>query len=80
MRAGMIEYLAEKGIPTMIYYPVPLYKQEAFKQYWHPGAVLPVTETLCNSVISLPIHTEMDESLLGYISETVNAFLAIRLV
>ncbi len=74
IRAGMIEYLAEKGIPTMIYYPVPLYKQEAFKEYWHPSAVLPATEMLCDSVISLPIHTEMDESLLGYITESVTTF------
>jgi len=74
LRAGLIAFLAEKGIPSMIYYPVPLYKQEAFKAYWPQKEVLPITEMLCDSVISLPIHTEMDEGLLGYISASVNAY------
>lgn len=51
-------FLAEKEIPTMIYYPVPLYKQKGFAKFYH-GDVLPVTEYLSDTVISLPIHTEM---------------------
>jgi dTDP-4-amino-4,6-dideoxygalactose transaminase len=68
-------YLHEQGIPTMIYYPVPLYEQEAFKNYvGNNFEKLPVTEMLCRSVLSLPIHTEMDEAQLGYISEAVLHF------
>lgn len=66
-------YLKEKGIPSMIYYPVPLYKQEAFKQYGH-SEELPVTEKLCREVLSLPIHTEMNEETLQIIADTVKSF------
>lgn len=74
LRNDLIAFLSNHGIPSMIYYPVPLYKQEAFKAYWESGKTLPVTEKLCETVISLPIHTEMDEELLSYITETVKRF------
>jgi len=67
-------YLAEKGVPSMVYYPVPLYQQEAFKPYISKGMSLPVTESLCQSVISLPIHTEMEADTLQYIIEQVIVF------
>src|SRR5690606_14747667 len=53
-------YLDEHRIPNMIYYPVPLYKQEAFKASSNGLEFLDNTEQLCREVISLPIHTEMD--------------------
>ncbi len=74
LRSELIAYLADHKIPSMIYYPVPLYKQEAFRCYWDLDKALPVTEMLCESVVSLPIHTEMDEELLVFISETVKRF------
>ncbi len=58
----------------MIYYPVPLYRQKAFKEYVAPDFSLPVTEKLCDSVLSLPIHTEMTEDLLAFISKQVKDF------
>ncbi len=68
-------YLQNKGIPTMIYYPVPLYKQEAYKTAMANAVdALPATEMLCASVISLPMHTEMDHDMLDYISEAVTTF------
>jgi dTDP-4-amino-4,6-dideoxygalactose transaminase len=67
-------FLAEKGVPANIYYPLPLYHQDAFKEYVPEGFELPVTEKLCEQVLSLPIHTEMDESLSECIAETVKAF------
>ncbi len=70
----MQKHLAENGIPAMIYYPVPLYRQEAFKEYVAPDFHLPVTEKLRGSVLSLPIHTEMTEDLLSYISKQLKAF------
>jgi UDP-2-acetamido-2-deoxy-ribo-hexuluronate aminotransferase len=73
-RNALQDYLKEKGVPSMIYYPVPLYEQEAFKG--HSGGVnfLPVTDQLCKTVISLPMHTEMTEEVLTYITDTVKAF------
>ena len=73
-RDALRDYLEKEGIPTMIYYPVPLYKQEAFSEYVDKGFELPVTEMLCDSVLSLPIHTEMSEELMGYISDKVKSF------
>ena len=66
-------YLQERGVPAMIYYPVPLYKQEAFREWW-PGGELPVTEQLCNTVFSLPMHSEMTEELLTTITTAVKSF------
>lgn len=76
-RDDLKKYLAEKGIPAMIYYPVPLYVQAAFQQYW-PGGTLPVTEQLCESVISLPMHSELTESILSEITDAVRDFFKIK--
>lgn len=74
-RDGLQKYLAEKNIPSMIYYPLPLYKQEAFLQYVEGGFNLPVTERLCKEVISLPVHTEFDQEVLDIIiTEIKNYF------
>ncbi len=53
-------FLAARDIPSMIYYPVPLYGQKAFKETVDPNFTLPITERLCERVLSLPVHTEMD--------------------
>ncbi|MBK8196439.1 MAG: DegT/DnrJ/EryC1/StrS family aminotransferase [Lewinellaceae bacterium] len=74
-RDALKTFLAEQEVPSMIYYPVPLYKQEAFKQYWN-GTILPVTERLCETVISLPVHTEMTPEVLEKITGSVKAFFA----
>ena len=73
-RDGLKEYLASKGVPSMIYYPLPLYEQLAFKRYVPEGFKLPVTEELCSSVLSLPIHTEMGEDVQERIISTVSEF------
>lgn len=74
-RDALKAHLAEAGIPSMVYYPIPLYKQEAFAKYWD-GQELPVTELLCEQVISLPMHTELDEEQLGRVVEVVKSFLS----
>jgi len=61
--------LKGKGVPSMVYYPVPLYKQGAYAHYWEEGKELSVTESLCKSVIALPMHTELDGEQLNYIAE-----------
>lgn len=73
-RDQLKEYLKEKGVPTMIYYPIPLYEQKAFQKYGIDKSSFPVTEQLCKEVISLPIHTEMKKEDLDYIVATVKSF------
>jgi len=68
------EHLQKLGIPSMIYYPVPLYKQKAFSQYCAADFSLPNTEILCEEVMSLPIHTEMKPDMLAYIIDGVRSF------
>lgn len=76
-RDELAVFLKEKGIPNMIYYPVPLYKQNAYKSLIPADfAELPVTEQLCDAVISLPMHTELDEAALSYIASSVKEFFA----
>lgn len=68
-------YLQENNIPSMVYYPVPLNEQEAFKPILtQTDLSFPVTEKLCQSVISLPIHTEMNKEQLEYITTKVVEF------
>ncbi len=62
IRDDLKNYLIEKKIPTMIYYPLPLYKQKAFKNFVNKGFEIPNVEQLCKSVLSLPIHTEFENS------------------
>jgi dTDP-4-amino-4,6-dideoxygalactose transaminase len=59
--------LKEQGIPSMVYYPVPLSMQKAFAFAGYREGDFPITEKLCKSVLSLPIHTEMDEEQLDLI-------------
>jgi UDP-2-acetamido-2-deoxy-ribo-hexuluronate aminotransferase len=75
-RSKLREFLAEKGIPAMIYYPVPLHLQKAYRDDRYKSGDFPVTEWLCANVLSLPIHTEMDESTLNYIASNVLEFLS----
>jgi dTDP-4-amino-4,6-dideoxygalactose transaminase len=69
-------YLESKGIPSMIYYPVPLYLQKAYRSEQYPVGSFPITEKLSQTVISLPIHTEMNVRQLSYICEMIKAFPA----
>lgn len=73
-RNELQKFLSGKGVPSMIYYPLPLYKQEAFKQFVNPDFLLPITESLCNDVISLPIHTEMELDSMAYVCSQVQLF------
>jgi dTDP-4-amino-4,6-dideoxygalactose transaminase len=59
----------------MIYYPVPGHRQPMFASFGSASLNLPVTDALTDSVISLPIHTEMEEEQLHYITESVLAYL-----
>jgi UDP-2-acetamido-2-deoxy-ribo-hexuluronate aminotransferase len=73
-RDKLQEYLKSNNIPSMIYYPIPLYKQEAFSMYVKDRFYLNHTEDLCKCVLSLPMHTEINQSQLEYICNTINKF------
>lgn len=75
-RTLLREKLTEAGIPAMIYYPIPLHKQKAFESPRHIEGSFPVTEKLCECVLSLPMHTELDNETLEYISKTLISLLA----
>jgi UDP-2-acetamido-2-deoxy-ribo-hexuluronate aminotransferase len=70
-RTKLREQLAERGIPAMIYYPIPLHQQNAYKNERYVKDEFPVTEKLCATVLSLPMHTEMDEEILKYITDNL---------
>jgi UDP-2-acetamido-2-deoxy-ribo-hexuluronate aminotransferase len=74
-RDALNTYLAAANIPSMIYYPVPAHKQKMFDQFGGSSFQLPVTDWLTERVISLPMHSEMDEDQLVYITEKVKAFI-----
>ena len=74
-RDGLNEFLAEKGIPSMIYYPVPAHRQKMFESFGSASLSLPVTDWLTERVISLPIHTEMQTEQLELITKIVAEYL-----
>jgi UDP-2-acetamido-2-deoxy-ribo-hexuluronate aminotransferase len=69
------EFLASKGIPSMIYYPVPAHRQNMFSAFGGSDYNLPVTDWLTERVISLPIHTELDEEQQSFIANGVLEFV-----
>jgi dTDP-4-amino-4,6-dideoxygalactose transaminase len=73
-RDELAKYLQEHKVPNMIYYPVPLYKQLAYAEYSADGFELTNTEILCDTVLSLPMHSEFSEEELAYITKVVYGF------
>lgn len=74
-RNKLKEHLASKDIPAMIYYPLPLHHQKAYRNQRYKDDDFPYTLSLCKNVISLPMHTELDEETLKYISDSVLEFV-----
>ena len=74
-RNGLVAFLAENNIPSMIYYPVPAHKQKMFASFGGADYDLEKTDWLTHRVISLPIHTEMDEEQLSFITQKVLEFV-----
>ena len=73
-RNGLHDYLAQHNIPSMIYYPVPAHRQKMFAHFGSEQTDLPVTDWLTERVISLPMHTELDEEQLQYITSKTLSF------
>ncbi len=74
-RDGLADHLAAKGIPFGIYYPIPLHLQKAYADQRYREEDFPVTNQLCQEVISLPMHTELDDEQQAFIAEAILEFL-----
>ena len=74
-RTALRDFLATKNVPAMIYYPVALHMQSAYADDRYGKGHFPVTESLCEEVISLPMHTELTDEQQNYIIESVREFL-----
>jgi UDP-2-acetamido-2-deoxy-ribo-hexuluronate aminotransferase len=72
---GLIEHLASREIPAMIYYPVPLHMQKAYRDPRYKPGDFPVTEHLAGHVFSLPMHTELDLEQMEHITRSVLEFV-----
>jgi UDP-2-acetamido-2-deoxy-ribo-hexuluronate aminotransferase len=70
-RDGLNQYLADNGVPSMIYYPVPAHRQKMFDAFGGNQYQLPITDWLTERVISLPIHTELDNEQQDFIVSSV---------
>lgn len=73
-RDALANFLASRNIPSMIYYPVPGHRQKMFDSFLTTTVDLPITDLLTDQVISLPIHTELDEEQLAFITNGVLDF------
>lgn len=76
-RDGLNQHLTDKGIPSMIYYPIPAHKQKMFAHF-NLECNLPVTDELTHQVISLPMHTELEADQLNFIIEGVNEYINLN--
>ena len=74
-RDALLAHLQEKGIPCAIYYPIPLHKQKAYADTRYNDADFLVTNKLCEEVIALPMHTELDAEQIAFITSTVLNFV-----
>jgi dTDP-4-amino-4,6-dideoxygalactose transaminase len=74
-RDALHQFLADSGVPSMIYYPVPAHRQKMFDSFGGSDYKLDTTDWLTERVISLPIHTELDEEQQAFIAGKVNEFV-----
>jgi dTDP-4-amino-4,6-dideoxygalactose transaminase len=74
-RNALMQHLLDNGIPCAIYYPIPLHAQKAYADSRYKEEDFPVTNQLVKEVLSLPMHTELDDEQIKFITDTVLAFL-----
>ena len=75
-RDALAEHLKADGIPTMIYYPLPLHRQLAYQSKRYSDQSFPVADQLCAEVLSLPMHTELTEQTQKLIIQSIQTFFA----
>lgn len=74
-RNGLMQHLLDKGIPCAIYYPIPLHSQKAYLDARYKEEDFPVTNQLVTEVLSLPMHTELDDEQIKYITDSILEYL-----
>lgn len=74
-RDALMHHLLDKGIPCAIYYPIPLHSQKAYADARYKEEDFPVTNQLVKEVLSLPMHTELDDEQIAFITGSVLNFL-----
>ena len=74
-RDGLMQHLLDKGIPCAIYYPIPLHAQKAYLDKRYKEEDFPITNQLVKEVLSLPMHTELDDEQINFITAAVLEFL-----
>ena len=74
-RDALVKHLAENQIPCGVYYPIPLHRQKAYLDERYQEKDFPVTNQLVKEVISLPMHTELDDEQISFITQTINQFI-----
>lgn len=75
-RDGLMQHLLDNGIPCAIYYPIPLHAQKAYASSRYREEDFPVTNQLCKEVLSLPMHTELDDDQIEFIANTILEYLS----
>lgn len=74
-RNALMQHLLDKGIPCAIYYPIPLHSQKAYADTRYKEEDFPVTNRLVNEVLSLPMHTELEDEQIKFITDNILEFL-----
>ena len=74
-RDGLVQHLNENSVPCGVYYPIPLHRQKAYVDERYDEADFPVTNKLVEEVISLPMHTELDDEQIAFITQLVIDFV-----
>ncbi len=74
-RDALVKHLNEQGIPCGVYYPIPLHSQKAYQDERYNEADFPVTNQLVKDVISLPMHTELEDDQIDFITKTIIEFV-----
>jgi UDP-2-acetamido-2-deoxy-ribo-hexuluronate aminotransferase len=74
IREKLIAYLEENGVPSKVYYPLPLHKQGAYSVANQSNSSFPVAEDLCEQVLSLPMHSELTEEQIDYIAHLLQKY------
>lgn len=74
-RDGLQAYFREEGIPSMVYYPIPMHRQAAYRALGQPGAHCPVAGKLCETVLSLPIHSYISSEEINVVCNAIKTFL-----
>ena len=75
-RDDLKSYLSDQGIPSMIYYPLPLHEQKAYLEFMHGDMDFPISSSLCNSVLSLPMHTHLKIQEQDFIVQHIKSFFS----